>query len=41
MSYNYYWAYKEISFKDRLGVEPDFQDMEYNYELEDLDIGES
>ena len=41
MSYNYYWAYREISFRDRLSVEPDFQDMEYNYESEDLYISES
>ena len=41
MSYNYYWAYREVDFKDRLNTEPDFQDMEYNYELEDLYISES
>ena len=41
MSYNYYWAYRVISFRDRLSVEPDFQDMEYNYESEDLYISES
>ena len=41
MSYNYYWAYREVDFKDRLNTEPDFQDMEYNYESEDLYISES
>lgn len=41
MSYNYYWAYREVDFRDRLNTEPDFQDMEYNYELEDLYISES
>ena len=41
MSYNYYWAYREVDFKDRLNTEPDFQDMEYDYELEDLYISES
>ena len=41
MSYNYYWAYREIDFKDRLNTEPDFQDMEYDYESEDLYISES
>ena len=41
MSYNYYWAYREVDFKDRLSVEPDFQDMEYDYESEDLYISES
>ena len=41
MSYNYYWAYREIRFRDRLSVEPDFQDMEYDYESEDLYISES
>ena len=41
MSYNYYWAYREINFRDRLSVEPDFQDMEYDYESEDLYISES
>lgn len=41
MSYNYYWAYREVDFSDRLNTEPDFQDMEYNYELEDLYISES
>ena len=41
MSYNYYWAYRETSFMDRLSVEPDFQDMEYDYESEDLYISES
>ena len=35
MSYNYYWAYREVDFRDRLNTEPDFQDMEYDYELED------
>ena len=41
MSYNYYWAYREVDFRDRLNTEPDFQDMEYDYELEDLYISES
>lgn len=41
MSYNYYWAYKETNFRDRLNTEPDFQDMEYDYESEDLYISES
>ena len=41
MSYNYYWAYREVDFKDRLNTEPDFQDMEYDYESEDLYISES
>ena len=41
MSYNYYWAYREVDFRDRLNTEPDFQDMEYNYESEDLYISES
>ena len=41
MSYNYYWAYREVNFKDRLNTEPDFQDTEYNYESEDLYISES
>ena len=41
MSYNYYCVYREISFRDRLSVEPDFQDMEYDYESEDLYISES
>lgn len=41
MSYNYYWAYREVNFKDRLNTEPDFQDMEYDYESEDLYISES
>ena len=41
MSYNYYWAYREVDFNDRLNTEPDFQDMEYDYELEDLYISES
>lgn len=41
MSYNYYWAYREVDFKDRLNTELDFQDMEYNYESEDLYISES
>ena len=41
MSYNYYWAYREVDFKDRLNTEPDFQDMEYDYEQEDLYISES
>ena len=41
MSYNYYWAYRAISFRDRLNTEPDFQYMEYDYELEYLYIGES
>ena len=41
MSYNYYWAYREVDFRDRLNTEPDFQDIEYNYELEDLYISES
>lgn len=40
MSYNYYWAYREVDFKDRLNTEPDFQDMEYDYESEDLYISE-
>ena len=41
MGYTYYWAYREISFRDRLSVELDFQDMEYDYESEDLYISES
>ena len=41
MSYNYYWAYREVDFRDRLNTEPDFQDMEYDYESEDLYISES
>ena len=41
MSYNYYWAYREVDFKDRLNTEPDFQDMEYDYESEGLYISES
>ena len=41
MSYNYYWAYREVDFRDRLNTELDFQDMEYNYESEDLYISES
>ena len=41
MSYNYYWAYREVDFKDRLNTEPDFQDTEYDYESEDLYISES
>ena len=41
MSYNYYWAYREVDFKDRLNTEPDFQDMEYDYESEYLYISES
>lgn len=41
MSYNYYWAYREVDFRDRLNAEPDFQDMEYDYESEDLYISES
>ena len=41
MSYNYYWAYREVDFKARLNTEPDFQDMEYDYESEDLYISES
>lgn len=41
MSYNYYWAYREIDFRDKLNTEPDFQDMEYDYESEDLYISES
>ena len=41
MSYNYYWAYREVDFRDRLNTEPDFQDIEYDYESEDLYISES
>lgn len=41
MSYNYYWAYREVNFKDRLNTEPDFQDTEYDYESEGLYISES
>ena len=41
MSYNYYLGYREVDFKDRLNTEPDFQDMEYDYESEDLYISES
>lgn len=41
MSYNYYWAYREVDFRDKLNTEPDFQDMEYDYESEDLYISES
>ena len=41
MSYNYYWAYREVDFRDRLNTELDFQDMEYDYEPEDLYISES
>lgn len=40
MSYNYYWAYRDLSLDERLQIEPDFQ---YDDEItvEDIDSDES
>lgn len=36
MSYNYYWAYKDITFFERCQAEPDVFDIDYKEPKDDV-----